>query len=338
MIIALIGLLLLSAIFSGLTIGMFSLNPDSLARKARNGNAMAAKVLTIRKKGNKLLCTLLLSNTAINSVVSIVLGGMVSGYIAAISSTIFIFLFGELLPQAIFSKYPLEIGSRTTWLVKIFMFILSPVTIPISFILNKVLGEDFPDRYDRNELTLLLEDHNDSSGGPLDADEGRILRSTLTFSDKTAEQILTPINMVFRLQENVVLNEQELQKIKEENYSRIPVYADTRDDIIGVLFAKNLIGYDPKSNKLVGELCVKDKVLFVREDIKLDKLLNLLIDKKIHLAFVYNEHNVLTGLTSLEDVLEEVIGKQIMDESDTHADLQHLAKQKQINNIVGNHD
>lgn len=337
MILSLIGLLLLSAIFSGLTIGMFSLNPDSLARKAKNGNKMAEKVLAVRKKGNRLLCTLLLSNTAINSLVSVLLGEMASGAIAVAVSTISIFLFGELLPQAIFSKYPLQIGSRTAWLVKIFMFIMSPLAYPISYVLNKWLGEDFPDRYDRNELNLLIDDHSEHSGGPLDKDEQRILKGAMVFSDKEAKQILTPINMVFRLQENVILNDSELNRIKTERYSRIPVYSDTRDDIVGILFAKDLIGYDPKTAKLVGELCVKDKVLFVRENIKLDKLLNLLIDGKMHLAFVYDQNNVLLGLVSLEDVIEEIIDKQIMDETDTDADLQHLARTKEIH-VIDNDD
>lgn len=334
MILLIIFLLLLSATFSGLTIGMFSLSPSSLERKCKIGNKQAERVLSVRKKGNLLLSTLLMSNAAINSIISILLGDALTGIMAGIVATILIFLFGEVLPQAAFSKHALYIGSKTAWIVKIFLFICYPIAKPIAIALDKLFGEDFSDRYDKSELELLLEDHNNKEGGPLDADENRILLGAMQFSDKTVKEILTPINIVFRLQDNVILDKHMLAKIKEEHYSRIPVYEDSRDDIVGILFAKDLIGYETVLGKTVSEMCVKDKLLFVGETMKLDTLLNHLISKKCHIAFVYNENQVLMGLVSLEDVIEEILKVEIMDETDTIADLQHLAKNSKNKNIL----
>lgn len=332
MILVLVLLLALSAIFSGLTIGMFSLSPASLERKSKTGNLQAKKVLSVRKKGNLLLSTLLMSNAAINSIISIILGDMASGLVAGIASTILIFLFGEVLPQAAFSKYALLIGSKTAWIVKFFIVICYPIAKPVSMCLDKMFGVDFPDRYDKNELELLIADHEENEGGPLDADESRILVGAMQFSDKTADQILTSINIVFKLQDNVILDKFQLERIKEEHYSRIPVYADDRDDIIGILYAKDLIGLEP-GKMTVGEVCSKENLLFINEKMKLDVLLNHLIGKKCHMAFVFNDNEVLVGLVSLEDVIEEILKVEIMDEKDTEADLNHLMK-KQKKNIL----
>lgn len=103
----------------------------------------------------------------------------------------------------------------------------------------------------------------------------------MQFSDKTANQILTPITTVFRLKEDEIFDEELLARIKDERYSRIPVYADTRDDIIGILFAKDLIGYRASSQKKVKDLCVINNLILIRESMKLDKLLNFLTSKKL---------------------------------------------------------
>src|SRR6185369_10281803 len=119
MIVLVIALLLLSATFSGLTIGMFSIGLDELERKMKEGSKQAEKIYEIRKDGNFLLCTLLLGNVAVNSAVSIVMSDMATGIVAATISTGCIFIFGEVLPQALFSRHAFTVGARTTWLVKV---------------------------------------------------------------------------------------------------------------------------------------------------------------------------------------------------------------------------
>jgi metal transporter CNNM len=330
MLLLLIILLLLSAIFSGLTIGMFSLSPSSLERKIKKGDKNAAKVLKVRKEGNFLLCTLLLSNTAINSSIAVILGNTISGIYAGIISAILIFTFAELLPQATFSRHALLIGGKTAWLVKIFMYLMWPIAKPVSILLDKIFGKELPDLFDKQELSMLLEEH---VGESLDADENRILKGAMHFSDKTAYDVCTPITVVFRLEEEVELNQEVLELIKKEHYSRIPVYSKTRDNIVGILYAKDLISYNNQQKLKVKNVCRIDTLLFVDENIKLDILLNKLIDKKTHLAFVYDNYGVLKGLTSLEDIIEEILKTEILDEEDTVADLQHYAKQQHRKNL-----
>lgn len=328
--IPIIFLVILSATFSGLTIGMFSLSISGLERKMKLGDKRAARVYGVRKNGNFLLCTLLLGNAAVNSAIALCMGEISTGVTAGIISTGVIFLFGEVIPQAAFSRYALGVGFYTTWIVKLFMFIMWPVAKPLSLILDFVLGKEFPELFDKNELKIFIEEqHNQSTH---DTDEKRIMLGALKFSEKSASDVMTPATIVYRIESDTVINKELLTNIRSEYYSRIPVYEDSQDNIIGILYAKDLIGYT--GEQTAGQLCKKDAVISVRENILLDSLMNHLIKNKLHLALVYNEYGTLLGVVTLEDIMEEVLNIEILDEQDTTADLQHLARGLSQKNIL----
>jgi len=150
-------LIILSGLFSGLTLSLMSLNKYELKRKADLGDSNAAKVYPIRSKGNLLLCTLLVGNVLVNSVLSVFLGGMMKGAIAIGISTTLITIFGEILPQASFSKHALKVGARLSILVNVIMFILYPVCKPIACILDKLLGTEMNTIYSKKELKAIIE-------------------------------------------------------------------------------------------------------------------------------------------------------------------------------------
>ena len=323
MIAILIVLILTSACFSGLTIGMFSISVDSLERKIKLGNRDAEKIYKIRKNGNYLLCTLLLGNVAVNSAVAVVMSEIATGVVAGVISTGLIFVFGEVIPQALFSRHAFAVGSKTTWLVRLFMFIMWPVAKPLSMILDAMFGKELTERFDKSELEMFIGEHTNTS---IDSDEKRIMIGAMNFSDKTTLDVITPVNVLFALEANTKLDEAILSQIKNEHYSRIPVFDGNRDNIIGILFAKDLIGYSGTSEKTVKDLCVTGGVICVGEDYQLDSLLNIFIKSKKHMAFVYNQFHSLTGIVTLEDIIETILRIEILDERDTVSDLQHLAK------------
>lgn len=327
-------LILMSAVFSGLTIGMFSLSVSGLERKIRLGDKMAARVYKVRKDGNYLLCTLLLGNVAVNQAIGIVMSGLSSGVWAGVISTVLIFIFGEVTPQAVFSRHALTVGYYTSWLVRTFMILMSPLAKPMAWVLDKTLGKEFPERFSKSELKELIADHD---GGTIDNDERRIMMGAMKFSEKTAQDVITPATILFHLDEDVIITEATLKRIKHEHYSRIPVHSGSRDKIVGILYAKDLIGFNVhdlnNGSKTVGDLCKRDGLLYIRETMHLDSLMNHFLKNKTHMAFVYNEFNILQGIVTLEDIMEEVLDIEILDESDTVADLQKLAAKKnnQIN-------
>ena len=176
-------LIMMSALFSGLTLGFFSLNKDDLGRKAELGDKQAKKVYSVRKNGNLLLCTLLIGNVAVNSVLAIFLGSIASGVAAGLLATGLIVIFGEIVPQAAFSRYALALGSRLVWLVRIFLIILFPICWPLAWILDKVLGDELDTVYSKRELIKMIEKHEDLSESEIDEDEERIIKGGLSYSE-----------------------------------------------------------------------------------------------------------------------------------------------------------
>lgn len=325
-IIIILFLVSLSGLFSGLTLGLLGLDKTELERKIKLGDKKAKRVYSIRKKGNLLLCTLLLGNVAVNSALAIFLNSILSGVLAGIFATGLIVIFGEILPQATISRYALVVGSKTVWLVKIFIFAFYPICWPMAKGLDKMLGEEMPTIWTRKELAEIIKHHEDSPQSKLDADEERIILGALSFSEKTAHDILTPRSVVFSLNVNSFLDENLLKKIKESGFTRIPVYKNKTDNIVGLLYSKDLIGFHKK--KKIRDLYRKKNLLKVFPEKKLDTLLNDFIKKRVHLAFVFNKYGEFMGLVTLEDIVEEVLKTEIVDEDDHVVDLQKLAKTK----------
>ncbi len=301
---------------------MFSISVNSLERKIKLGNKDAEKIYKIRKNGNYLLCTLLLGNVAVNSAIALVMSEIATGVVAGLVSTALIFIFGEVIPQSLFSKHAFIVGSKTTWLVRIFMILMWPIAFPLSIALDKLFGKELTERFDKSELEIILDEHVETS---IDSDEKRIMVGAMNFSDKVTMDVITPHNVLFSLDGSSVLDDALLEKIISEHYSRIPVYEESRDNIIGILFAKDLIGYK-NVNKTVKELCVLGGVICIGEDYALDSLLNIFIKSKKHMSFVYNQFNSLTGIVTLEDIVETILDVEILDERDTVSDMRHLAK------------
>ena len=319
-------LVVLSGLFSGLTLGLLSLDKNELKRKISLGNKEAKKVFAVRKRGNLLLCTLLLGNVAVNSTLAIFLGAIASGVVAGLVATGLIVIFGEIIPQATFARYALQVGAKTAWLVKIFIIILIPICWPIAWILDKVLGDEMPTVYSKKELMKIVEEHQGSAESDVNADEERIIKGALSYSDKTAEQIMTPRTVVYALKQEAVLDKKLLNKIKKEGFTRIPIYKKVIDNVVGVLHTNDLININLGTK--IEKVYKKEKILTVSRDTTLDKLMNMFIKAKTHLALVKYEYKGLEGVVTLEDVLEEILRQEIIDETDRFPDLQKKAKKK----------
>ena len=326
-------LVILSGCFSGLTLGFFSLNVTSLERKIKLGDIRAAKVYPIRKRGNLLLCTLLIGNVAVNSAAAIFLGEIASGLVAGVISTVLIVIFGEILPQAFFSRYALTLGAKTVWLVKIFIFLMYPIAYPLSLLLDKMLGEELQTIWSKREIKEIIKHHEDNEASDIDKDEERILLGALSFSEKSAKKIMTPKPVLFKLEKNTILNRELLLKIKDRGFTRIPVYDNSEDNIIGLLFSKDLIGLF-EEDKTVEDFVSHNKPISVKDTILLDALLNHFIIQKVHLALVYDDFGTFTGVVTLEDIMEEILKVEIIDELDEVADLQNLAVINYSQNIL----
>ena len=302
--------------FSGLTLGYFSLDKHSLERRARQGDRDAKIIYPIRNKGTLLLATLLLGNVLVNTILSVYIGSIASGLVASISATALIFIFGEIGPQAIISRHAMWFGSRLAPVVHILIFLFYPITKPLAYILDKILGDELPTMYSKNEIMQIVSDHEDSEHSPIDADEERIVHGALQFSHRRVREIMTPIDSVVLLDENQRLTHAFFEELAESNYSRYPVYSGNPNNIVGILYTKDLLTEDDNIAIMNTKEAFDTSVLRIKPSHFLDVVLGKMLKQKLHLAIVESNAGEALGVLSLEDIIEEIIQQEIEDEDD----------------------
>lgn len=308
-----LALIALSALFSGLTLGLLSLDSHTLKRRAKLGDEDARAIYPIRKNGNLLLTTLLLGNVTVNTTLSIFLGSIITGVVAVVVATALIFLFGEILPQAVFSRNAIWFGKRTVPFVRIATFIFYPIAYPISRALDKMLGDEIPTVYSKHEILEIISEHEDSEHSPIDEDEERIVHGALKFSHKKVREVMTPLADVELLSAETILDTATREKMADLGYSRFPVYELDRNNIIGILYTKDLITESSRTS--VRSACER-KFLKMQDTANLDTTLRRFIKSKQHLATVFDSEDVLVGVITLEDIIEEILQLEIEDEDD----------------------
>jgi len=318
-------LVFLSGAASGLTLGLLSLDKIGLEIVIHGDDAQAAdcakRIQPVRENGNLLLCTLLFVNVALNAALSILTAHITSNLIGFLVSTFLILVFAEVIPMSVCGRHALKIGSKAVPIVKILMFLVWPLCKPFAFALDYFLGEEIGTIHSRQELMKLLEIH--VQHGSLDAESGAMVGGALKYKSMCVQQIMTPIEKMFALSENEILHFKTVAKIFKSGFSRIPVYGENVDDIKYVLFVKDLIFLD-----LQDEIPLKKfiagfgrSVLVVWTNTPLDEALTLFKKGQGHLAIVKthsNDTGILhtVGIVTLEDIIENIIGDEIRDETD----------------------
>jgi metal transporter CNNM len=321
-------LLSLSALFSGLTIGLMSLDLTSLRIKTKQGDKNAEIVLVLRERGTQVLVTLLLANTFVNAVLATLMTDKFSGVVAGLVTTALIFIFGELLPQAALTRHALPFGARTAPFVSFLLFISHPVTRPVAVLIDRALGKEMYTRYTKSDLLEIIEDESVEEGD-VNIDEKRLVKGSLSFSGKKVTDVLTPSTIVEYVHQDDTIDMDYLMRLKDTGYSRLPVKTDDHNQIVGILYLKDLLGLKlPVSVDSVME----GTVHFVSSDDTLDDVLDEFIATKMHLFIVLDEFGAFEGVITLEDILEEIIGVEIMDEDDEDADLRAVARAQRREN------
>jgi Cyclin M transmembrane N-terminal domain len=225
-ILMMIFLLGMSALFSGLTLGLMGLDRTGLEIVMEGDDpvdAANAKVIyPLRKDGNLLLCTLLLGNVAVNSLLSILLADKTGGAVGLFASTFLIVIFGEILPQAICSRHALAIGSRTVPIVRVIVCLVYVVAKPLALCLDYALGDELATTYSGAEMLKLLQIHVQE--GELDKDTADAMTGALRYKDMTVSQVMTPLENTFMLSVDEKLSFEIIATIFKTGYSRIPIY------------------------------------------------------------------------------------------------------------------
>lgn len=315
--IALLILLLVvaSGVCSGLNIALMSLKLDDLKRKAQLGDIRAKIVLPLRESSHLTLASILLTNVAVISATSLVLGDVFNGLLAGIASTLLIVIFGEVIPQALFISRALTFCAVLAPVMRLMIIVTFPVSKPLQLILDRILGKEAPLLQSRHELGLLIGEHADNEESELDENEVEIIRGALKLSEKHVRDIMTPISKVYWLTPDNVIDGQTIDEVKLRGFSRIPVLNKTRTEVYGVLLMKDLVdvNFDERSYP-VSELRLHNTHT-VGSMTALDTLFHKFINARSHLMPVERDDKIV-GVVTIEDLLEEIIGHEIEDEAD----------------------
>ncbi|KAI7849829.1 hypothetical protein BDC45DRAFT_519701 [Circinella umbellata] len=339
-------LVLLGGAFAGLTLGLMGLDETNLHVLIESGTPTeqknAKQVLKLLDRGKHwVLVTLLLSNVVINETLPIILDGVFGGgWQAVVISTALIVIFGEVIPQSICVRHGLAIGAKASWMVLVLMYLLYPIAYPTALLLDYFLGESHGTVYKKAGLKTLVSLHqavNPSDVEALTSDEVTIIGAVLDLRSKPVSQVMTPISDVFTLSIDDILDEELVDKILTAGYSRIPVYsAGSRSNFIGMLLTKRLITYDPEDALPVKTLQISTLPETGPDTSCLD-ILNFFQEGKSHMALVSNnpgEEDGGIGVITLEDVIEELIGEEIIDETDVYVDVRNKIRvvRRQVHN------
>lgn len=316
-------LLFCSALISGAEVALFSLSQTEVNEAEESDSARLRLVAKLLRKPKKLLATILVANNFINIATVLLFASLSDVFFSGITSelirlvieigvvTFFILLFGEILPKVYASRNKHKFSAMMAYPLNFLDKIFIPISGPMSFIsglIQKKLGKQRSNlSVDQLSQALELTSEDETT-----KEEQKILQGIVSFGNTDTKQVMQPRMDVFALKEDMSF-EAVLNEITKKGYSRIPVYKESLDEISGILYVKDLIPHIDTKNFAWTEL-LRD-AYFVPENKKLDDLLREFQEKKIHLAIVVDEYGGTSGLVSLEDVIEEIVG-DISDEFD----------------------
>jgi len=305
----------LSAICSGLNLSLMSLSVSDLRRKAKAGNKRAQKVLPLRENSHLSLASIVLTNVAVISTTSLVLDRKFSGLIAATASTLLIVVFGEIFPQAIFMRHSLKMTARFAGLLKAMILVTYPVSKPLQILLDNLFGHQKEKLHSRRELGLIISEHATDDDSELDEDEVEIIRNTLLLSKKRVRDIMTDIRHTYYLIDDAIIDAAKIDEIQDENWSRIPVFNKQLTECRGILLMKDLvdIDFDEKPQR-VSDLPLHNTKI-IGGMTALDTMFRKFIAARTHLVPIERDDKIV-GILTIEDLIEEILGHEIEDESD----------------------
>ncbi|MEX0314006.1 MAG: gliding motility-associated protein GldE [Allomuricauda sp.] len=327
-VIVLLLLLGCSALISGAEVALFGLSQTDLNEFEEKGSPRGKLIVRLLGQPKKLLATILIANNAINigivllfssigntifSEVDQTLFGVVSVrfLLEVIVATFLILMFGEILPKIYANRNKIQFSHFMSIPLKMLSVVFTPLSSPMSSasgFLQEKLGRQ-KSNLSVDHLSQALEL---ASEGDTTKEEQKILEGIVSFGNTDTKQVMCPRIDIFALDEQMKFPE-VLEEIKKNGYSRIPVFSENMDNVLGVLYVKDLLPYIDR--KSFNWMSLIREPYFVPENKKLDDLLLEFQDKKNHLAVVVDEYGGTSGIVTLEDIIEEIVG-DISDEFD----------------------
>ena len=321
MLAALAALIALSAYFSATETAFTSLNRIRLKTRADDGDKRAARTLALAADYDRLLSTLLIGNNIVNNVATTIgavlfiklIGSAKGPTVSATVLTVVILIFGEVTPKSLAKERPEVWAIAATPLLRVLAVVLTPVNFLFTQwkkLLRVLLRHQDDDGITEEELMGMVDQAE--TEGSLDQHESDLIRNAIEFNDMEVSEILTPRVDLEALADTATM-EEAAAMYASSGFSRLPIYHDSIDNIIGVLHEKDFYAAYCRGAKRLSEL--KSSVLYTTETARISDLLRQLQQNKVHMAVVVDEYGGTQGIVTMEDIMEELVG-EIWDEHD----------------------
>ena len=321
MLAALVALVALSAYFSATETAFTSLNRIRLKTRADDGDKRAARTLALAADYDRLLSTLLIGNNIVNNVATTIgavlfiklIGSAKGPTVSATVLTVVILVFGEVTPKSLAKERPEAWAIVATPLLWVMAVVLTPVNFLFTQwkkLLRVLLRHQDDDGITEEELMGMVDQAE--TEGSLDQHESDLIRNAIEFNDMEVSEILTPRVDLEALADTATM-EEAAAMYASSGFSRLPIYHDSIDNIIGVLHEKDFYAAYCRGAKRLSEL--KSSVLYTTETARISDLLRQLQQNKVHMAVVVDEYGGTQGIVTMEDIMEELVG-EIWDEHD----------------------
>ena len=313
--------IIMSAYFSATETAFSSLNRVRMKSLAEKGNKRAALVLRLSENYDSLLSTILIGNNIVNitstSVATVLfvrlLGEERGSSLSTLVMTIVVLIFGEVSPKSLAKEVPENFALFSAPILRVLVIILSPANFLFGQwkkLLSLIFKFSRENGITEEELLIMVEEAKQDGG--IDEQEGTLIRSAIEFSDLTAEDVLTPRIDVAAVPADAT--QEEIADIfTETGFSRLPVYRENVDNIVGIIYQKDFYNQIYHTERKLEEII--RPALFIAMGKKVGQLLKELQQKKMHIAVVLDEFGGTAGIITLEDILEELVG-EIWDEHD----------------------
>ena len=338
--IIIIGCIIMSAYFSATETAFSSLNRIRIKNMAEKGNKRAGLVLKLSENYDGLLSTILIGNNIVNiasaSLATVIfvklLGDEAGASISTVVTTIVVLIFGEVSPKSIAKESPEQFAMFSAPFLNAFMVLLTPANYVFKQwkkLLSVLIRTSGDSGITEEELLAIVEEAKQDGG--IDEQEGSLIKSAIEFTELEAMDIATPRVDVTGIPVNA--DKEEIAAVfGETGYSRLPVYKDKIDDIIGIIYQKDF--YNQVYRGVCGVEAIVRPALYVAKSKKINVLLKELQKNKMHIAVVIDEFGGTMGIVTLEDILEELVG-EIWDEHDVVVqEIEKISDQEYL--VLGN--
>mgnify|MGYP002711218745 FL=1 len=315
-------LIVCSAFFSATETALNSANKIRLKNMADNGSHAAQRTLNVLAKYDKALTTILIGNNIVNiacsSIATILainlVGEKYGSLVSTIATTVIVLIFGEVMPKSIAKDFAEPMAMIASGIISFLMVIFTPFSA-FFILLKKGLSKIFHRKESvsmtEEELKVMIDEIEDE--GVLETQESNLVRSALEFDEITVDEIITPRVRITAVEAGENIDDVG-KKFLQEEYSRMPVYERTLDNIIGIITEKEFFKQYEKSSDFTIR-SIMQETIYLPQMQKLSEVFRTMQKQKCHMSVVLDQHGGTLGIVTMEDILEELVG-EIWDESD----------------------